>query len=42
MKAPFGWTWTGVPLISSEARPLPTEPKMKFESLDPMVAPGAG
>jgi hypothetical protein len=29
---PFGATGTGTPLIVSVARPLPTEPKMKFES----------
>ena len=32
MKVPFGTTDTGVLLIVSVALPLPTVPKMKFES----------
>jgi hypothetical protein len=32
MKAPFGHTGTGTPLMLNAASPLPTLPKMKFES----------
>jgi hypothetical protein len=31
-KLPFGFTEIDCPLIRSEAVPLPTDPKMKFES----------
>jgi hypothetical protein len=34
MKAPFGHTGAGTPLIDTAASPLPTDPKTKFESLD--------
>jgi hypothetical protein len=34
MNAPLGHTGEGVPLIVKAASPLPTLPKMKFESFD--------
>src|SRR5512141_2107834 len=34
MKEPFGHTGSRVPLIMSDASPLPTLPKTKFESFD--------
>ena len=34
MNAPLGYTRAGTPLIRSVARPLPIDPKMKFESRD--------
>src|SRR5688500_6516947 len=42
MNAPFGQTGTGTTLICSPASPLPTEPKMKFESRDAMRWPDLG
>ena len=42
MNVPLGATGTFAPLIVSDARPLPTEPKMKFESRTAIDWFGAG
>jgi hypothetical protein len=42
MNEPFGFTSTGRPFIRSVADPLPTEPKMKFESRVAICDPAGG
>src|ERR1700694_132676 len=42
MNAPFGQTGTATPLIRRAASPLPTFPKMKFESLTVSICSGFG
>ena len=42
MNAPLGYTRAALPLMVSVARPLPMDPKMKFESFEVMTCPGEG
>src|ERR1700737_4374152 len=42
MNAPFGQTGTGTLLMRRAASPLPTLPKMKFESLTVSICSGFG
>jgi hypothetical protein len=42
MNEPLGQTGTGIPLISNAASPVPTLPKMKFESRAVSICSGFG